>query len=303
VSMISMINPFFYKKINADIYHSQSPNLMSTAALLGAKNKKHVITCRDPRKLYDWFVEIRDATLKRAIRNVFLMFFEEGPLVKWTIKRADMVCYAATYLQEKIITMYGLSKPLYHLPNIIETIPKNMPSKAKKPLVCFIGRLDKRKRPELVLEVAKNFPNVTFAIIGKAEDKERQERLVNEMKQIPNIIYYNYVDKFKEQKKFYSIINPAWIMINTASREAYPLSFFEAGSRGCAFLSHVNPDNAAEKYGYWAEKEDFAQGLSHLLEKNMWRKKGRAAHAHYLKEFQRTNAVEKHVMLYKQLLQ
>src|SRR5258708_33794725 len=35
-----------YRLINADIYHSQNPNLFSFIAQLAEPHKKHVITCR-----------------------------------------------------------------------------------------------------------------------------------------------------------------------------------------------------------------------------------------------------------------
>jgi hypothetical protein len=105
LTMTQMIDPRTYARIDADLYHSQSPNLMSVAAKLGKRDAKHVITCRDPRTIGDWLIEIRDATWRRKIRNVALMLFEEGPLVTWAIRQADCVAFAARFLEEKITRM------------------------------------------------------------------------------------------------------------------------------------------------------------------------------------------------------
>lgn len=302
LSKCAMLRPATYKKIGADIYHSQSPNLMSTAAMIGEKNKKHVITCRDPRNLKDWRIELQDATWKRRLKNLPLIFFEEGPIVSRTVRKADAVGYAATYLKEKIQKMYGMTKPLTYLPNI-EEIPKKMPKKSKQPTAIYIGRLDKRKRPEIYLTLAEKFPRVTFEIIGVAEDKQWQKELEKKIRKLPNIIMHGYIDKFTDKEKFYGPINKAWIFINTASREAYPLSFFEAAGRGCALLSHVNPDNVTKAYGYWAEKDDFEKGLSILLENDNWKKKGETAHQQFSKKHKKEEAIRRHLELYEKLQQ
>jgi glycosyltransferase involved in cell wall biosynthesis len=48
----------------------------------------------------------------------------------------------------------------------------------------------------------------------------------------------------------------------------------EALAHKCALLSSVNPDGLTERFGYWAEKDDFSEGLKWLLENNRWRTLG-----------------------------
>ena len=301
VSMIDMINPWLYKKVDADIYHSQSPNLMSTAALLGAADKKHIITCRDPRNLYDWWVEIKDATWKRRIRNIFLSAFEEGPLVTWAIRRADRIGFAAKDVRDKVLRMYHPSDDPYYLPNI-ERVPDRIPRKATKPTVCFVGRLDKRKRPELFIDLAPQFPDVDFLIVGRAEDSKRHEMLIRRAAQYANITMCGYVDKFTESEQFYDVYNKSWILINTASREAFPLTYFEAGGRGCAVLSHVNPDGFLPECGFCAETDNFAEGLRFLLDNDQWRQKGECAYRYVTARSCYDDAVNVHLDLYEKVL-
>jgi len=295
-----MVNPLVYKRINADIYHSQSPNLMSTAAMLGDPNKKHIITCRDPRTVKDWIIEVKDSTWKRRLRNIPLSVFEEGPVVRWTIKRADAVAYAAYYLKDKIIQMYKLKGKPILLPNI-QDVPQTLSTKAKKPTVCFVGRLDKRKRPEKLFNLAKRFPNIQFLVMGRSEEKKRQKNLEREAEKIKNITMLGYLDKFLD-KRFYKTYERAWILINTASREAHPLTFFEAASRGCAIMSHVNPDNWASRFGFWVQRDEYEKGLKYLLEKNRWKGLGKKAHSYVLKNYEKTRSVNIHINLYRRLL-
>jgi glycosyltransferase involved in cell wall biosynthesis len=300
LTMAELVNPRTYARIRADLYHSQSPNLMSAAAKLGNGDAKHVITCRDPRTLRDWMIEIRDATWRRKIRNVALMLFEEGPLVSWAIRRADCVAYAARFLEQKINTMYRPRVPLTFLPNI-ESVPSSLAKKSGTPTVCFVGRFDRRKRPELYIDLAGRFPEVTFLMVGRAEDAKWQRELEEMAFPIRNLKLLGYIDKFDDDE-FYDVYESSWVFVNTASREAHPLTFFEAAGRGCAILSFVNPDHFASEFGYWAENEDFERGLRYLLDNDKWRQHGEKGYK-YVKQFYRYEvAARKHTELYSQLL-
>ena len=300
LTMRELISPRLYRRIGADIYHSQSPNLMSAAAQWARPNARHIITCRDPRTLYDWFIEIRDATWRRKLRNVALMFFEEGPIVSWAIRKADCVAFAARFLEDKIRDMYRPRIPLTFLPNI-EDVPEEIPIKAVEPTVIWVGRLDRRKRPELYIDLAARFPEVRFLMVGVAEDKTWQAELESRAAGVANLEMTGYVDKFDDER-FYPLYDGAWIMVNTASREAHPLTFFEAAGRGCAILSYVNPDDFASKFGHWAEQEDFATGLSELLENDNWQDRGRSGHA-YVHEYYRYDVgAQAHLDVYASLI-
>lgn len=295
-----IINPKLYARIKADLYHSQSPNLMSAAALLGRPEAKHIITCRDPRVFRDWVIEIRDATWKRKIRNIALMFFEEGPIVSWAVRKVDCVAYAARFLERNITEMYRPTTPLRFLPNI-EDVPKVIPEKAPEPTVCFVGRFDRRKRPEIYIQLAATFPDVTFLMVGKAEDAAWQAKLESLAAQVPNLRLLGYLDKFDDDQ-FYDVYDSSWIFVNTASREAHPLTFFEAAGRGCAILSYVNPDDFASEFGYWANEEDFDTGLSYLLKGDKWRHQGAKGHDYVEKYYRHEIAANAHLELYSELL-
>jgi glycosyltransferase involved in cell wall biosynthesis len=300
LTMAQMIDPRTYARIDADLYHSQSPNLMSVAAKLGNRDAKHVITCRDPRTISDWLIEIRDATWRRKIRNVALMLFEEGPLVKWAIRRADCVAYAARFLEEKITKMYRPRIPLTFLPNI-ERVPEAIPQKSDGPTACFVGRFDRRKRPELYIELARSVPEVTFLMVGRAEDAAWQRQLEEMAAPVDNLKLLGYIDKFDDDE-FYGVYDSSWVLVNTASREAHPLTFFEAAGRGCAIMSFVNPDDFASEFGYWAKNEDFSVGMRSLLEDDKWRNQGKKAHEYVRRHYRYDLAAKAHTDLYATLL-
>lgn len=301
LSLLEMFNPRTFRKINADIYHSQNPSLISTVAILGEPQKKHVITCRDPRNFRDWLIEIKDATWKRKLRNLPLTLFEEGPLIAWTMRRVDRVAYHAYWLKDKIRQMYRLKREPIFLPNI-EEAPKTIPLKAKKPIICFVGRFDGVKRPELFIKLAGDFPQVDFLMVGKAEEERRQKVLERMARGCPNLKMLGYIDKF-DGEELYEVYNRSWILVNTSSKEALSLALMEAAGRGCAILSYVNPDNFASRFGFWAKDNNFKEGLAYLLENNRWKEKGRLAHDYVYGTYRAEKAIDAHLKIYKELLE
>jgi glycosyltransferase involved in cell wall biosynthesis len=287
------------KKIDADIYHSQNPNLLSLAAQILEPTKKHVITCRDPKRTKDWLTELKYATWKRRLKTPLVYLFEGGPAITEAIKRADFVGTPANYLKVKVGKMYG-RKNVGLLPNI-ETIASRIPTKSKQPTVCYVGRLDKRKSPETIILLAKKFPRVQFIIVGKAEDDDRQLALESLAKGLRNLRMTGYLSK--EEGKLETIYSESWIFINTAYREGLPMTFVEAAGHGCAILSQVNPDQFASQFGYRVRRRNFEDGLRALLKNKSWQNQGKKGYQYVKKTYDRKNSLKAHEDIYTALME
>ncbi len=289
-----------YHEVNADLYHSQNPNAMTWVAMRAQPQKPHVITCRDPRDLRDWVIELRHATWRRRLKTPLVLAFEAGPLVTAAVRRADVVGCPAHFLRDKVARMYSLKRRPILLPNL-ETIPEELAPKADLPTVCMVGRLDRRKRPERCLRLAGAFPNVRFEIVGKAEDPRWQRKLESMAAQFPNVVMRGYVDKFASDG-LCQIYGRSWVLLNTAAREGLPITFVEAAARGCAILSKVNPDDFAARFGFHAAADNFEEGLRWLLEGDRWRDRGRAAYEYVKETYDEAKALEAHLAVYRNLL-
>ncbi len=289
----------FFSEIDADIYHSQNPNFLTFLALRAQPQKKHVITCRDPRETRDWVIETIHATWKRRIKTPFVYLFENGPLISYAVKRADVVGCPAHFLKAKIARMYG-RKDAILLPNL-EKIPDAIPKKAAEPTVCYVGRLDRRKRPELVFHLAEKFSNVRFLIVGKAEDPGRQAEMERCARSLPNVEMLGYVDKF-QSNQLEEIYARSWILVNTSAREGLPMTFIEAAGQGCAILSTVNPDNFASHFGYFVPSvEMLSEGMQTLLHNDLWKVRGKAAFEYVSSTYKEDDAARIHMEVYNRL--
>jgi len=291
-----------YQKINADIYHSQEPNLGTYYAQKTMPSKKHIITCIDPRTLYDWYVEWKFFNLKRKIIFPAIMLFELNPLVIASIKNADKIYCQTKYIMHKVGKLYGVrNRVLGFLPNPVRAPKKIEIKKAEKPTCLFLARLDKRKRPVLFLELAKRFPGIDFIMAGVAKDKSWDRYLRDTYANEPNINMVGLLDQFNSDE-FSKTLEKSWILINTSAREGLPASFVEALSYKCAILSSVNPDNFASDFGYFVQDNNFDIGLARLLENALWKDKAAKGYEYFMKEYEFNQVIDKHINEYRKIL-
>lgn len=285
------------KKANADVYHSCEPSFSTYLATKSMPEKKHMVTFRDPRDLNDWKLEF-ELPSRSKLQVIFNYIYENNYLVKGCMNKMDGFFSPALCLREKIQSIYKLD----NLPEFLPT-PVLIPEKTKKsdtPVVCSLSRLDRRKRPELFMDLAKKFPDVQFIAIGKSRDHKWEMYLRDKYKDLANLKIMGFLDQFNSNK-LTEILDQSWIMINTATREGLPNAFIESASHRCAILSHVNPDDFASVYGYHADKDDFSDGLKYLLEDDRWRESGERGYSYINETFELDKSITKHIHIYKNL--
>ncbi|MDX9820090.1 MAG: glycosyltransferase family 4 protein [Desulfococcus multivorans] len=226
-------------------------------------------------------------------------FFENNFLVQHCIKDMDGVFTIAKYLIPKVKKMYRLQADPIFLPTPVAV--GGHIEKAPTPTVCYIARLDRRKRPMLFLNLAEKFPQVTFLVAGQSRDKRWEKFLRQKYEKIPNIRFLGFIDQFSSEEHA-RIREKSWIFVNTATREAMPNSILEASASKCAILSHVDPDGFASRFGYHAKTDDFPEGLGFLLEDDRWRELGEKGYQYVKSTFEMDWAIRLHMDIYKKLI-
>ncbi len=286
------------KSADAEVYHSCEPSTATWLAMRAMPGRKHVVTVRDPRDFGDWSLEFARPSLSR-IQVLHNWLYENNPLVRRTVRRMDAVYATAHDLVPKIRRIYGLSRDPVFLPTPVEVPPAS--EKPVRPTVCYAARLDRRKRPELFLDLAARFPAVRFVVMGKSRDAGYEASLRRSHAGIPNLEFMGFVDQFGSGEHS-RVLAESRVFVNTATREGLPNSFLEAAAHGCAILSHVDPDGFASRFGHRVERDDFAGGLSRLLEGDRWRELGEAARRHVEETFALPHALDLHEAAYRDVL-
>lgn len=231
------------------------------------------------------------------LRVTLNCIYEESLGFNGFVRRLDAVYVAAPHLVQKAVRKFNLRSRCSVLPTPIE-IPNHEIAKAEAPTVVYVGRLDRRKRPEKFLELAGLFPNVNFIAVGKSNDTDWERRLRARFAEQRNIKFEGFVDQF-ESKRLDEILDESWVIVNTAAREGISTATLEGLAHKCAVLSMVNSENEAKNFGYHAFRDDFATGLHYLLEKGSWRQKGTEGHRWVAENFEIGMSIDRHIEAYR----
>ncbi len=288
-----------FRRVDADIYHSQQPSLATRAALEMMPHRRHLVTFRDPKMWPDWRIEFRNPSLSR-LQVALNWLFEDGPGVAGAIRRLDGRYCAAPHLNDKLRRKFGLATPLETLPTPVRVPPEVR--KSPTPTVCFVGRWDRRKRPQLFFDLAGQFPEIEFVAAGRARDETWERGLRERYGQVPNLELIGFLDQFRSSA-LSDLLARSWILINTAAREGLPTAFLEALAHRCAILSHADPDGIVSRFGQAVPDDDFATGLRALLQSDAWRAKGQAGYEHVRANFELDQVVDQHLAVYRTLLE
>lgn len=288
-----------YRASDADIYHSQDPSVGTLLCQRAMPERRHVVTCQDPRTSRDWWIELSCYLSERRYKSLLTWFYEDNPLVWHAVRRADAVYSEAKHIVPKAKKKYGLKVAPQFLPNPVP-MQHGPVAKADRPTVCFVGRFDKRKRPELFFELAERCPDVHFIAVGAANSARMDRLLRRRYGAIDNLELTGFLDRFAS-RRFDEILSRSWVLVNTAAREGLPVTFLEAASYRCAIVSQVNPDEFASRFGYHAGAGDFEVGLRTVLENDRWRACGEAAYDYVRTTHALDIVIDKHLEVYRSL--
>jgi glycosyltransferase involved in cell wall biosynthesis len=288
------------RRAPVDIFHSQDPTLLSYLAQRVRPECVHLVTSRDPRDWRDWWIEFRYATNRRRLLMPFHYLTEAGPLVGRAVRAAQGVYCPAQGLRPKVQRLYRLKSPPGFLPNLIE-VPPELAPKASRPTFIYVARFDKRKRPWLFFELARQFPEYQFIAVGQGSasaERGYDEQLRRQYAGLPNLKLTGLVNRFTEPERMSALLSQAWALVNTAAREGLPLTFLEAAAHGCAIVSEVDAEGMAARFGQRVEHGDFGQALQRLL-RGAPLEKGREAREYVVAHHESGRALAAHLAVYQ----
>lgn len=288
-----------FRRLRADVYHSQEPTVASRWAQRAAPGAVHVVTCRDPRDWRDHALELRYSGWRRRALFPATWAYEVAPWVKAAVRRADAVLCPAPFLRVKVRRLYGVDARF--LPSPV-ALPAGEPAKAPDPLVLFVGRWDRRKRIERFFALAERFPAVRFIAVGRAHENGYDESLRRLGARIGNLEMVGEASPFGDSGDLASWYERAWVLVNTSAREALPYTFLEAAAHGVALLSSLDPEGITSRFGQVVEGDRYEEALAWLLADGVWRERGRAGSRWVAEGFSEARSTDLHLELYASLL-
>ncbi len=288
-----------FRQADADVYHSQEPSFHTFLAKQAMPDRKHVVTFRDTRDLSDWWIELKYPSLNYA-QVLANYLYEDNFLVHRAVRGADACFTASKLLIPRARRKYRLSVDPQFLASPIpfsESIQKSV-----TPQVCFVARMDRRKRPQIFFELASQFPEIHFIAVGTGRNSDWNSGLRAHYGNLPNLEIRAFENQF-EGPEISDLLGQSWILVNTSVREALPTTFIEAAAHGCAILSERDPDGFTSNFGYHVRDGDYAAGLRHLLENDCWRIQGAAGLEYTRSIFNVDRSIQLHIEKYREILE
>ncbi len=126
---------------------------------------------------------------------------------------------------------------------------RNAIAEAEEPLieeregfVLWVGSMQPKKRPDMLLEMAAWLPEVQFVMIGGPVKSYPQlhERIVKEAAGLPNVDYRGFIPYEETEELF----RDAAVLLSTSDGvgEGFPNVFLQAWASGAVVLSRCDPD-------------------------------------------------------------
>jgi glycosyltransferase involved in cell wall biosynthesis len=168
------------------------------------------------------------------------------PLYAWGLKRSDKIVVQhhgqLTQLSSDLRAKASI------LPGIVRQTIEVRPHMARGHYVTWVGVLRQHKRPDLLLQIAKLLPDVSFVVCGGLSSHRTPpgyaEPIIEELKALTNVQYLGHVDPGKALE----IIGNAAILLSTSDLEGFPSVFLEAWATGTPVVSlQIDPDGVIQR--------------------------------------------------------
>ena len=207
-------------------------------------------------------------------------------MYRYGLRRADLVIAQTRKQQSMLKKDFGRDSVVVPMPcpdpvgdNYIQRSLKD-----KTPIhILWVGRVCPVKRPDLLLELARECSNLQFEMVGPLSQDDYTREIVKSAHDIPNLTLHGRVDDDKLQ----SLYRSSDIYCSTSEVEGFPNTFLEAWSHGLPIVSTFDPDNliAEGNLGIKCENvSELAAGINSLLaEPETWRQASKAVRSYYLK--------------------
>lgn len=134
------------------------------------------------------------------------------------------------------------------------------------PMVLWVSRFRSFKRPEVVLEIAKQVPDARFVLIGSKNNESLYDRITAEAQALDNVDVVGYVP-YEEINEYFERCD---LFLNTSKSEGFPNTFLQAWAHRKPVISlNVDPNDiiATNNIGFCANEsiDDLIQQLQNLI--------------------------------------
>jgi glycosyltransferase involved in cell wall biosynthesis len=216
-----------------------------------------------------------------------IKLWRDRRLYDYGLRHADLVA-AQTGIQVGMLREnHGLESSVVNM--LVEPPHRNGAPPAPDIDVLWLSNLRSLKRPELVLELARQLPHVNFTLAGGACPYAWGYTYFDDVKaaaaRLPNVAMPGGV-RYTESGEWF---DRAKVFLNTSTIEGFPNTFLQAWIRGIPVVSFFDPDGLIRRMQLGqvaASIDDMRESIRGLLDVDVYRENiGRRARDFVSREF------------------
>jgi glycosyltransferase involved in cell wall biosynthesis len=158
-------------------------------------------------------------------------------LYRYGLQRADAVLAQTPHQQTLLLRKYARSSRVVASLTDCERSARPFPERDIGAL--WVGNIRSLKRPELLLQLARALPEVSFHMIGgpMPDARELFERLRAEAARVPNLTFHGPVP-YHSVGQFYA---RARVFVATSAIEGFPNTYLQAWAHGTPVVAFLDP--------------------------------------------------------------
>jgi glycosyltransferase involved in cell wall biosynthesis len=179
------------------------------------------------------------------------------PLYAWGLERTDRIFVQhggqLNGLPPRWQSKAYLLPKVCLLPSVLGDQTSVKSHMERESYIAWVGMLRYHKRPDLLVEIARQAPSIRFVVCGGISQFMTPpgygEQVVNNLVKLPNVEFLGQVAPEKAQQ----IIANAALLLSTSDEEGFPNTFTQAWSSGTPVVTlKVDPDGIIERIGLGA---------------------------------------------------
>jgi glycosyltransferase involved in cell wall biosynthesis len=110
--------------------------------------------------------------------------------------------------------------------------------------VLWVGRMMPVKRPEMILDIAAQLPEITFHVVGGTDqDAAYNDSIMTRAAGLSNVIMHGRMSR----SDVFRLYRSCHALTCTSEYEGFPNTFLEAFAHGLPVISTVDPDGIIER--------------------------------------------------------
>jgi glycosyltransferase involved in cell wall biosynthesis len=172
-------------------------------------------------------------------------YWRDKRLYEYALKQADGVLAQSARQQELLLRNFGRQSSLAHM--LVGASGSNLDFGHRDIQALWVSNIRRLKRPDILLDIAAELPQVSFHIVGGpvAGERELFDEAQGRARAAPNVTF----DGPLAYDDAAALYGRARVFVNTSDMEGFPNTYLQAWASGTPVVAFFDPDGLIAEHG------------------------------------------------------